>query len=61
LEEATDPGQSVASLERPGTDRVRDSVVVGGVSAVLTLDGDRLARNVVLNLVFEEELARHGC
>jgi hypothetical protein len=35
--------------------------VVGGVSAVLTLDGDRLARNVVLNLVFEEELARHGC
>jgi hypothetical protein len=31
------------------------------VSAVLTLDGDRLAWNVVLDLVFEEELARHGC
>jgi len=42
-------------------DRVRDLVAAGAVSAVLALDRDRLARKVVLNLVLEEELARHGC
>jgi site-specific DNA recombinase len=42
-------------------DRVRDLVAAGGVSAVLALDRDRLARKVVLDLVLEEELARHGC
>ena len=31
LEEVSDPGQSGASLERPGMDRVRDLVTVGGV------------------------------
>ena len=32
LEEVSDPGQSGASLERPGKDRVRDLVAAGGVS-----------------------------
>jgi hypothetical protein len=32
LEEATDPGQSGASLERPGMDQVRDLVAAGGVA-----------------------------
>ena len=31
LEEVTDPGQSGASLERPGMDRVRGLVAAGGV------------------------------
>ena len=31
LEEVSDPGQSGASLERPGMDRVRDLVAGGGV------------------------------
>ena len=35
LEEVADPGQSGASLERPGMDRVRDLVAAGGVSVVL--------------------------
>ena len=35
LEEVTDPGQSGASLERPGMDWVRDLVAAGSVSAVL--------------------------
>jgi site-specific DNA recombinase len=35
LEEVVDPGQSGASLERPGMDRVRDLVAAGGVSLVL--------------------------
>jgi site-specific DNA recombinase len=42
-------------------DRVRDLVAAGGISVVLALDRDRLARKVVLNLVLEEELARQGC
>jgi hypothetical protein len=33
LEEVQDPGQSGASLERPGMDHVRDSVAAGGISA----------------------------
>ena len=35
LEEVSDPGQSGASLERPGMDRVRDLVTGGGVTVVL--------------------------
>src|SRR5215213_9238958 len=59
--EVKDAGQSGASLERPGMDRLRDLVAAGGVSVVLALDRDRLARKVVLNLVLEEELAKHDC
>src|SRR5215216_950714 len=44
LEEVTDPGQSGASLERPGMDRVRDLVAAGGISIVLAQDRDRFSR-----------------
>src|ERR687889_2872019 len=44
LEEVTDPGQSGASLERPGMDRVRNLVAAGGVSVVLAQDRDRFSR-----------------
>ena len=44
LEEVSDPGQSGASLERPGMDRVRDLVAAGGVSVVLAQDRDRFER-----------------
>jgi site-specific DNA recombinase len=44
LEEVQDAGQSGASLERPGMDRVRDLVAVGGVAVVLAQDRDRIAR-----------------
>jgi site-specific DNA recombinase len=44
LEEVVDAGQSGASLERPGMNRVRDLVAVGGVSVVLAQDRDRFAR-----------------
>ncbi len=44
LEEVSDPGQSGASLGRPGLDRVRDLVAAGGVSVVLAQDRDRFAR-----------------
>jgi site-specific DNA recombinase len=45
LEEVVDPGQSGASLERPGMDRVRDLVAAGGVSVVLAQDRDRFAQS----------------
>ncbi len=41
LEEIADPGQSGASLERPGMDRVRDLVAAGGVSVVLAQEHQR--------------------
>jgi site-specific DNA recombinase len=44
VEEMTDPGQSGASLARPGLDRVRDLVTSGGVSVTLAQDRDRFAR-----------------
>ena len=44
LEGVEDPGQSGASLERPGMDRVRDLVAAGGISVVLAQDRDRFAR-----------------
>jgi site-specific DNA recombinase len=44
LEEVQDAGQSGASLERPGMDRVRDLVAGGSVPVVLAQDRDRFAR-----------------
>ena len=61
LEEVTDPGQSGASLERPGMDRVRDLVAGGGVSVVLAQDRDRFAREPALHYLLRQELGEQGC
>src|SRR5215203_2246061 len=61
LEEVTDPGQSGASLERPGIDRVRDLVAAGGVSVVLAQDRDRFAREPAYLYILKEEFALKGC
>ncbi len=61
LEEVSDPGQSGASLERPGMDRVRDLVATGGVSVVLAQDRDRFARKPAYNYLLQEEFAEHDC
>ena len=61
LEEVSDPGQSGASLERPGMDRVRDLVAGGDVSVVLAQDRDRLAREPAYLYLLREEFAPHGC
>jgi site-specific DNA recombinase len=60
LEEITDPGQSGASLERPGMDRVRDLVAAGGVSVVLAQDRDRFAREPAYLYLLREEFAESG-
>jgi site-specific DNA recombinase len=61
LEEVADPGQSGASLERPGMDRVRDLVAEGGVSVVLAQDRDRLAREPAYHYLLKREFEEHGC
>ena len=60
LEEVTDPGQSGASLERPGMDRVRDLVAAGGVSVVLAQDRDRFAREPAYHYLLKKEFEEHG-
>ena len=61
LEEVTDPGQSGASLERPGMDRVRDLVAAGAVSLVLAHDRDRLSREPAYHYLLRREFEEHGC
>src|ERR671927_251792 len=60
LEEITDAGQSGASLERPGMDRVRDLVAAGGVSVVLAQDRDRFAREPAYHYLLRKEFEEHG-
>jgi site-specific DNA recombinase len=60
LEEVVDPGQSGASLERPGMDRVRDLVVAGGVAVVLAQDRDRIAREPAYHYLLRREFEEHG-
>jgi site-specific DNA recombinase len=61
VEEVADPGQSGASLERPGMDRVRDLVAAGGVSVVLAQDRDRFAREPAYHYLLRREFEEHGC
>jgi site-specific DNA recombinase len=60
LEEVVDPGQSGASLERPGMDRVRDLVAAGGVSVVLAQDRDRFTREPAYHYLLRREFDEHG-
>ena len=61
LEEVLDPGQSGASLERPGMDRVRDLVAAGGVSVVFAQDRDRFAREPAYLYLLRKEFEEHDC
>src|SRR5687767_11524739 len=61
LEEVQDPGQSGASLERPGMDRVRDLVAAGGVSVVLAQDRDRFSREPAYTYLLRREFQERGC
>src|SRR5215216_3842817 len=60
IEEVQDPGQSGASLERPGMDRVRDLVAAGGVSVVLAQDRDRFTREPAYHYLLRREFEEHG-
>jgi site-specific DNA recombinase len=60
LEEVVEPGQSGASLEQPGMDRVRDLVAADGVSVVLAQDRDRFAREPAYHYLLRKEFEEHG-
>src|SRR5215208_2196773 len=60
LEEVSDPGQSGASLERPGMDRVRDLVAAGAVSVVLAQDRDRFSREPAYHYLLKREFEENG-
>jgi site-specific DNA recombinase len=60
LEEVSDPGQSGATLERPGMDRVRDLVATGSVSVVLAQDRDRFAREPAYHYLLRREFEEYG-
>src|SRR5919112_1771257 len=60
LEEVSDPGQSGASLERPGMDRVRDLVAAGGIFVVLAQDRDRFAREPAYHCLLKREFEEYG-
>ena len=60
LDEVSDPGQSGASLERPGMDRVRDLIAAGGVSVVLAQDRDRFTREPAYHYLLRREFDEHG-
>ena len=60
LEQVVDPGQSGASLQRPGLDRVRDLVAAGGVSVVFAQDRDRFAREPAYHYLLRREFEEHG-
>jgi site-specific DNA recombinase len=60
LEVITDPGQSGASLERPGLDKVRDLVAGGGVYVMLAQDRDRFAREPAYHYLLRREFEEHG-
>jgi site-specific DNA recombinase len=61
LEVVRDAGQSGASLERPGMDRIRDLVTAGGVSVVLAQDRDRFAREPAYHYLLRREFEEFGC
>ena len=64
LEEVTDPGQSGATLERPGMDHVRDLVAIHSRGAaelvVLAQDRDRFAREPAYHYLLRKEFEEHG-
>jgi site-specific DNA recombinase len=60
LEEISDRGQSGATLQRLGMDRVRDLVAGGGVSVIVAQDADRITRDPIHRGFLDEEFERFG-
>ena len=56
-----DDGYSGSKLNRPGLDRLRDTITRAEVERVLITAPDRLARNYVHQVLLLEELQRYGC
>src|SRR5712691_4816483 len=55
-----DEGDSGATLERPGLERVRDLAAEGQIQVMLAYSPDRLSRKYAYQILLIEEFARHG-
>ena len=55
-----DQGFSVATLERPRLERVRDLAAEGQIQGVLVYSPDRLSRKYAYQILLIEEFAKHG-
>jgi DNA invertase Pin-like site-specific DNA recombinase len=58
--EVADRGVSGVTRDRAGLDRIRDIAQVGQIDAVIVCSPDRLARDVNLLRLLEEELQKRG-
>ena len=56
-----DDGDSGASLNRPGLDRLRDHAALGAFELILITVPDRLARKYVHQVLLIEEMQSRGC
>ncbi|MEW5320703.1 recombinase family protein [Geobacillus thermoleovorans] len=56
----TDEGYSGEFLERPGLEKLRDDVRKGLIEAVIVYDPDRLARNLMHQLLLDDELRKNN-
>ncbi len=56
----TDEGYSGEFLERPGLEKLRDDVRKGLIEAVIVYDPDRLARNLMHQLLIDDELRKNN-
>ena len=56
-----DDGRSGATLNRPGLDRLRDTVRFGEIDCIVLTTPDRLARNYVHQMILLDELEAVGC
>jgi site-specific DNA recombinase len=59
--EFSDPGQSGASLRRPGLTALSERVTEGGVDLILVQDRDRFAREPAYLYLLDREFGEHGC
>src|SRR5829696_6317573 len=60
LTDIADDGYSGMTLERPGLDRVREMVEMGGVDLVIAQDRDRIAREPAFHYLLETEFKKFG-
>jgi site-specific DNA recombinase len=56
----TDEGYSGEFLERPGLEKLRNDVRKGIIDTVIVYDPDRLARNLMHQLLIDDEFRKHG-
>lgn len=58
--EFSDEGVSGATLERPGLEKLRDTLQEGIIDLIILRDPDRLSRKLAHQLILTEEFEKNG-